>query len=161
MKSCTTTSVPPELLVAVIAVAVPVRAFVRSTPSTTKRFSEPEAPSIIKPPPRVSLLVPGICVRTLSRPRPFGIRAIKLESTLAVTAFALTSMIGDYGGHRDRLGEAGQLHRQIDGELLTERHDRLGNRRRDEPLEVRGHLVGARRQGGESVVALGVGDGGG
>ena len=78
-----------------IAVAVPVRALVRSTPSTTKRFSEPEAPSIIKPPPRVSLLVPGICVRTLSRPRPFGIRAIMLASTVAVTAFALTSMVGD------------------------------------------------------------------
>jgi hypothetical protein len=78
-----------------MAVAVPVRALVRSTPSTTKRFSEPEAPSIIKPPPRASLLVPGICVRTLSRPRPFGIKSINSESTLAVTAFALTSMIGD------------------------------------------------------------------
>ena len=37
---------------------VPVRALVRSTPSTMKRFSEPEAPSMLRPPLRDSLFVP-------------------------------------------------------------------------------------------------------
>jgi hypothetical protein len=89
MKSCTTTSVP------VIALDEPDRALVRSTPSTTKRFSEPEAPSIIRPPPREMLLVPGMLLRTLSRPRPFGMRSICAASRLAVVALALVSMSGD------------------------------------------------------------------
>ena len=58
----------------------------------------------------------------------------------------------------DLLAEAADLHDQINGEVLTERHDRVADRCRDESLKARGHLVGSRRQRGESVIALAVAD---
>src|SRR5204863_4010424 len=58
------------------------------------------------------------------------------------------------GADGDRLGDAGQLQREIDGELLTERHDRVGDLRRDEALKAGADLVGAWREGREPVSTL-------
>ena len=60
-----------------------------------KRFSEPLAPSIMMPPPRPSLLVPGAVVTTLVKSRPFGMRSMTSFWMLAEAAFCLTSMMGD------------------------------------------------------------------
>ncbi len=64
-------------------------------PSTMKRFSEPEAPSIMIPPPRLSCWVPGAELMTWVKSRPLGIKSIRSAPMLSTAAFCLTSMIGD------------------------------------------------------------------
>ncbi len=74
---------------------VPFRTLVVSCPSTMKRFSEPLDPSMLMPPPRVSLLVPGAVVTALVKSRPLGIRSMTSFWMLADAAFCFTSMSGD------------------------------------------------------------------
>ena len=73
----------------------PVCSAVVSMPSTMKRFSEPDAPSIMMPPPRPSCCVPGAELTTCVKSRPFGMRSMRSDWMLSVDAFCLTSMIGD------------------------------------------------------------------
>ena len=65
--------------------------WVVSTPSMTKRFSEPEAPSIEMPPRKPSWAAPAACVATPVKSRPLGSSSICSALIEAAVAELLTS----------------------------------------------------------------------
>ncbi len=67
--------------------------WVVSTPSMTKRFSEPEAPSIEMPPSMsVSWEAPAACATIEVKSRPLGSSEICSEAIVAVVEFSPTAI---------------------------------------------------------------------
>ena len=62
----------------------------------------------------------------LMKSRPFGMRSIVPRWMRREGGVLLDVDERRFGGDRDRLGHAGELQRQIDRELLAQRHHRVG-----------------------------------
>ena len=130
-----------------------------STPSMTKRFSEPEAPSIEMPPRNASLVTPGAWVTTVVKSRPFGRRADLLGADrrrgLVLAHGDLDAVARDDDGLRDRAELQGDVQ---DGAVTEGDRDARGLVGL-EAREARRHLVGAGEDAGEAVLAARVRDG--
>ena len=131
---------------------VPTCGLVVSMPSMTKRFSEPDEPSIEMPPACDSFAAPAACATTSVKSRPRG------------TADSFTRDVGrgrrageidadGGGGNLNRLRDARHRQRELDARRRADRQvDRAlpGG----EPAQARVDLVDARRQPREAELAL-------